>query len=919
MTATVDYPSVAPEETETTEPAAVANRSRLERWVFVLSLPLLLLAPFAVYGRFILGDELANADVFLAYRPAHEWLAFGLREGRIPLWNPHLLGGFPLAFSEYGWFSPLNWLPLALFGGHAGFYSAVALYVALASLSCWALAREWGAGPAGALVAGLAYGHSLFVVGGAPLLNQGAAYWALPALCWCVHRHWRGWPLAAPLAGLVVALTLLGSHPQLAIISLSPPALYALGLTVRTRRWDYGLLLAVAAIAGAGVSAVRFVPTLPLLQASVRSAGLSVEASAIGSVAPQALLVGWLFPSLEVPRVLNPQWTAYVGPLPLVLAGVAIWGALRRRSAVSPGQTWGPPPAPALIAIRARIWWLSGLAVAGIVLALGGYTPVYWLVQRTPLLTYFREPSRFLLWCVLALALLAAFGLDRLLQTSASERVDSVGSALSRLAARWWPIWSVAAVVAGFAAMSIALHLVEPRALSSLQLRALRQFSRGDYPPGHYLSLANRSWRQMIHSVDPTQPGLFVPLAAMGAAAWWWSAGRRTNHPGVAAVICVALPLLSYSQVRLPAVPASVVRETPALAVDFWTGGVPTFSQTGTGDDVAGIWPRVISWLPLAADFENRTRLEGLGRNAETASYRLLKHMLTPNTALNAGVSLVDGYENLMTREQALLVSALGSERAGNVSALSLSESRLSDRQRQIGERWGLIRAAGAGILVTTDRLQPLTWPMWVRYEPAAVAGAEDVPSLNVFQVVRPLPRATVIREWRVASSAEEALAMLVHDGVHDGAVSAVITAPSHPSAGTIWPRSASADQSPDDLAAPSARERGVYEATITHYSEERVDVAVESDTDAILILLDANAPGWTATVTGLPSPILHVNVAFRAVSIPAGRHLVRFEYAPPSWVAALSTTAGSVLLLSVYGGLSGWALATSRRGRLKD
>ena len=75
---------------------------------------------------FILGDELANADVFLAYRPGHAWLAEGLRGGGIPFWNPYLLGGFPLAFTEYGWFSPLNWAPLLLLGPHTGFYLAVA-------------------------------------------------------------------------------------------------------------------------------------------------------------------------------------------------------------------------------------------------------------------------------------------------------------------------------------------------------------------------------------------------------------------------------------------------------------------------------------------------------------------------------------------------------------------------------------------------------------------------------------------------------------------------------------------------------------------------------------------------------------------------------------------------------------------------
>src|SRR5689334_9087146 len=129
----------------------------------------------------MLGDELANADVFLAYRPVHAWLAGGLRQGHVPLWNPNILGGFPLAFTEYGWFSPLTWLPLVILGGHAGFYLAVALYVALAGLATYFLAREWGSTAPAALLAGTVYAGSPFVVAGTPLLNQGAAYWALPA------------------------------------------------------------------------------------------------------------------------------------------------------------------------------------------------------------------------------------------------------------------------------------------------------------------------------------------------------------------------------------------------------------------------------------------------------------------------------------------------------------------------------------------------------------------------------------------------------------------------------------------------------------------------------------------------------------------------------------------------------------------
>jgi hypothetical protein len=55
---------------------------------------------------------------------------------------------------------------------------------------------------------------------------------------------------------------------------------------------------------------------------------------------------------------------------------------------------------------------------------------------------------------------------------------------------------------------------------------------------------------------------------------------------------------------------------------------------------------------------------------------------------------------------------------------------------------------------------------------------------------------------------------------------------------------------------------------------------------------------------------VLHANVAFRGVQVPAGKHLVRFTYTPPLWGAALATTAAAVVALAAW---LGWALWTSR------
>jgi uncharacterized membrane protein YfhO len=48
--------------------------------------------------------------------------------------------------------------------------------------------------------------------------------------------------------------------------------------------------------------------------------------------------------------------------------------------------------------------------------------------------------------------------------------------------------------------------------------------------------------------------------------------------------------------------------------------------------------------------------------------------------------------------------------------------------------------------------------------------------------------------------------------------------------------------------------------------------------------------------VDGTPAAIHRANVAFRAVRVPAGEHVVAFAYAPASVRVGIAVTAGGVL-----------------------
>jgi prepilin-type N-terminal cleavage/methylation domain-containing protein len=64
------------------------------------------------------------------------------------------------------------------------------------------------------------------------------------------------------------------------------------------------------------------------------------------------------------------------------------------------------------------------------------------------------------------------------------------------------------------------------------------------------------------------------------------------------------------------------------------------------------------------------------------------------------------------------------------------------------------------------------------------------------------------------------------------------------------------------------------------------------------LVLRDAYDPSWRADVDGLPALLVRANGLYRAVSLPAGRHVIRFAYRPRDLATGLIISGITALLL---------------------
>ena len=66
--------------------------------------------------------------------------------------------------------------------------------------------------------------------------------------------------------------------------------------------------------------------------------------------------------------------------------------------------------------------------------------------------------------------------------------------------------------------------------------------------------------------------------------------------------------------------------------------------------------------------------------------------------------------------------------------------------------------------------------------------------------------------------------------------------------------------------------------ATLSKYSENQVIVAVQVNSDRILVLTDIYYPTWKVYIDDNPRELLEVDYLFRGVVVPKGKHFVRFQ-----------------------------------------
>jgi len=821
-----------------------------------------LLAPLLALYRDLLfaGSAWLDLDLLLSYQPRYALLAEGVREGRIPLWADGMLAGFPVAFSEFGWFYPVTWALLRVFEPLRAYFIELALGLALAAGAAYWLGRVWGLTRLGAYVAAFLFTYGAFIFATSRFLNYADIFFALPAGIGAIELIARGQRRYGGLLAVCAAVVALAGHPQIALLWGFVWLLYAstrlwwvwsdldLGHAARGLAW-----IVAAGVTGLSVGAVRLLPTITTTSLSSRAGGLEFATAAQGSIPPWSLVLGYLYPPFEIPRVLDDSLRAEA----LLYLGLAT---------------------PALVLVTAVVGWrqrmvqfLVGLVVLTWILSMGSFSLGFPLIHKLPLFEFFRQPARFGIAASFGLAFLAAMGIERI----RSGELQS--SLLIRWIGRAW-IWLAGLIGAGTAAATIVLtgfaFLIVPYAYDYIDRVIVGSEGRFLTAERYYRTFDQLYERMTAaFSLEYWAPRWTLLAALLTALVLWrYLRGRLAPASAQAALVGVLVfDVLVAPGHAIPTVPQDWYAREPQV-------------DTVISPDSTGEW-RVFSYRGLAQKFELSTaagtQLDRTRR--DLLEYLFLNEMLTPNLAMTGGRASFDGYENLMPRATAEYLAYVGSERTtvpGFASDAALNAGARAEllRHRAPALAVANVRFVTSGVPIDAPalrqvRAEQIELPTWASVQQP----------LYLYELKDWAPRAWIARNWRIVEADSEPSEIL----------DAIASRPAVPLV----------DRDPGIRASTSA---GADAAISQERGPERITLRVELEEPGLLILNETMFPGWQATVDGRPTEMVTVNTLMRGVPIDsAGAHTVEMTYTPPGFAAGLIVSMvalGALLALTAAG-----------------
>lgn len=862
-------------------------------------------------------------------------------------WDPLLANGFPMTADPQvmAWYPPA--LLLSLLPGTWNVF-VVSAYV-MASCFTYGYVFALTESKVSSLVSGIIYGMCGFMIahlGHTAMIH--AAVW-LPLILWSLEmlrrKFSRGWFAAGCFA---VACCVLAGHLQIVVYSLLLSACYlvALGWRAPVGRKRYYLVSSLLLLLGLGLAALQILPTLELADLSTRSEfGFSD-------------FVSYSFPLKQIPLLLFPaafgglayygttpyvgEWnltemTGYVGLLPLMLAAVGF--IVSRRSAVS-------------------IFWLCAGVVA-FLLALGDQTPLAHLTYRLPVIGKFRVPARHFIEMASAVSVLAGIGAHEILRKTTTKRLVLkivLGAAAIMLAGLLLLMsnrsteymveggtvrlnvlpWANPAIWTPLAVFLIAVLMLFywRRNPDSLPRKALLLLVL-------VLDIASFGWFYSWHNDAPRKSILSPPALA----AHYQNSLRATNQrmlpvrgtlgrageippnlsrlweiPSASGYSPLSVSRVIYLLSMLPDASVDPIWKSPNdQSLNLAAVRYVFLPRSDPAQDALGVsWSQesLRAWLGSGCDQppNNSVRFD-LPVPVRATSIGIVSHLAcsvsVPDNAEVARISLTDVEGNVHTKS--LLAGRDTSEwthdsasikphvKHRRAAVFSNMPAKMGDESydahdfvttlsldgikdiRSVEFQWmGIPGGVSIEKVTLINELAQTSEPVnSLSAESSRWRFVEETDETRIYENLQVMPRAWLVPEV-ISLRPEEILLAIKTSRLPDGRV--------------YDPSRLALVEEPFILTAQQTDTRA--SAQVVQLTSTVMEVQTTSSSPAFLVTSDTHYPGWQVSLDGAPAQLFRANYALRGVQVPAGSHLIRFDFRPKSFSYGAAISAFSLLIL---------------------
>ena len=840
--------------------------------------------------------------------PLKAFVAEQVKLGKLPLWNPYVLAGYPLTYNtQAGLFYPLS-LFYYLLAPVTAVDGVIFAQLFLGAAFMFAYLRQLKLRRIAAWV-----GTAVFLFNGMMIVwlewqvVHAAVIW-LPLQLLFLERIGQKWAtllsrtevessfwLTAPeavAAGVAFAIPWLGGHWNWTLYGSMTAVLYMLWrwgplfwTAVRAKKWRQGRLVAGTAVfvlgLGVALSLVQVLPAFNYLLRGHRdpfafgdSLRLGLKASAVVALIPD--FFGSPIDQNWWGQTNYNETAFYVGLLPLFLVIMAIW--LRRDRMTGFFAAWG------------------GL---GLLWALG--TPVYGLLYVLPVFNGL-WPSRAMTVLLFCTAILSGLGLDALLVADVNwqhvrRTAVIVGSALLGIVAGfvWWYrpdlgvmrpelVWFGLSLLvcvtilwlgperlrpAGFAAVAAGWIVLElfllghdyntvgnvadlyPETETAVFLRSDPEPFRITTLPEGIAYPPNTALQARLQNMSGYEPAILQNIvnyvqAAEGSEAIYF---ERELMP----LRGLDSPLIDAMNVKY------------VVTINDW---YQELSMPGEAQ------PEVTQWVTLAAD-------------APTSQ---------PFSVPDAGLHRLDiplqFSADAVGTITARIFSANGRQEFAHADWLAdqpLEDGWASFYFSVFPSEWGrdfllTLTFVGTGLAEVGGSSAGLAFRNYYLPRPQLV---HESGKTRVYLNDGFFPRAYIVPTALPATNEAEALALVQQQA--DSLTELVVLETD----GKEPPQWQTAVTSASEVA-------------VTRYDLNEVVLEAVSDDAGFVVLADAYYPGWRATIDGEETPVYRANSVVRAVYVPEGSHTITFSFLPGDFVWGTAVS-GLALLLAMGVATWGW------------